>query len=419
MLGLAVDPRAARRRTHRGFRCIAAVVLIVGFAASYVVTSATGQQASRDVPASALKTVAFVNPRVGYGMFEQRSPVRCEDVVAKTVDGGAQFTSPVRVTSFDCDGDAPVGALAFDAHGDGFLYGPRLYVTHDGGRSWARDAQPGQVLAVSAIGRSVWMVEDGCFTLPPEGGPQRCPLRVIESRDGGRTWAPAPSEPAGATLYGAAYDSLQSAYGQTWLVRVSRLAAYLLSTPYRTEASRGSAPLWYTDDGATSWTTRRIVCDKVGAQSPAFSVVLSQARDGTLVAVCSGEGSAGFEPKAVAVSTDDGRTWSERGPCTTALDSCSRNPLTFGYLGEVDAVSAGTADLIGMRSSLLVTHDGGVHWRKAGTIGSVNGPPDEVLFFDPEHGVVVGQANTATAQATIWHTSNGGRSWTAVTPRVS
>jgi len=32
---------------------------------------------------------------------------------------------------------------------------------------------------------------------------------------------------------------------------------------------------------------------------------------------------------------------------------------------------------------------------------------------------VVGQANTATAQATIWHTSNGGRSWTAVTPRVS
>jgi hypothetical protein len=42
-----------------------------------------------------------------------------------------------------------------------------------------------------------------------------------------------------------------------------------------------------------------------------------------------------------------------------------------------------------------------------------------VIFFDPAHGIVLGRANTATSPITIWHTSDGGRSWGALAPRVS
>jgi photosystem II stability/assembly factor-like uncharacterized protein len=143
-----------------------------------------------------LLAIAFFNPEHGYGLFEEEQGHACQEFIGSTSDGGATFTSVVRVAS--CSGSSPIGSsLAFDDHGDGFIFGTTaLYVTHDGGSTWAPSPQPGTVLAVQALGLSVWMVETGC---PPTTGPQSpCPLRLIESNDGGRTWAPVsvPADPS-------------------------------------------------------------------------------------------------------------------------------------------------------------------------------------------------------------------------------
>ncbi|MGO8872911.1 MAG: WD40/YVTN/BNR-like repeat-containing protein [Acidimicrobiales bacterium] len=95
------------------------------------------------------------------------------------------------------------------------------------------------------------------------------------------------------------------------------------------------------------------------------------------------------------------------------------SPLNFGYLGEIDATSAGTAYVVGTRSPLLVTRDGGASWQAQQAVGDVTGGSAQVVFFDSTHGVVLGRQNTATAPVAIWHTSDGGVHWTTLAPVVA
>jgi photosystem II stability/assembly factor-like uncharacterized protein len=351
-------------------------------------------------PASQLAAAAFTSPTVGYGLFEQQGTTTCTDSVGITADGGARFTALARVTSWRCAGSAPAGWLAFDEEGDGFLYGPELFTSHDGGASWAPSTQPGAVLAVDAVGRSVWMLEQVCAAGAHSSD---CPLRLLESADGGRSFAPARHQPP-LTLARTFVVDPGSAQGQSWLVRVNARAAYALAPP----SAGDSAPLLFTSDGGGSWTRRTSPC-------PAgLSTVLSLAPGGALFAVCAGQPSAGAQGKSSAVSTDGGRSWTAHAPCPNG-NICA-TALSQGYLGEVVATSASTAFVIGDRSPLLVTRNGGASWTALPAVGDINGEPAQVAFFGPTDGLVLGRASTATAPVTIWDTADGGSSWTAVVP---
>jgi hypothetical protein len=373
---------------------IAVAALTVAIALS------AGGAFSASAPAPELEAVAFSSPTAGHGLFEQESPTTCTDSVGATSDGGARFTALARVTSWRCANSAPAGWLTFDDAGDGFLYGPKLFTSHDGGVNWAPSAQPGAVVAVVAVGRSVWMLEQVCTAGTHSAN---CPLRLLESGDGGRHFAPAPRQPP-LTLSRTFVVDPGSAQGQSWLVRVNARAAYVLAPP----SAGGSAPLLYTSDGGDSWTGRTSPC-------PAgLSTVLSVAPGGALFAVCAGEPSAGAQSKSSAVSTDGGRSWTAHAPCPN-LNICA-TALSQGYLGEVAATSASTAFVVGDRSPLLLTRDGGGAWRALPDVGDVNGEPAQVAFFGRSDGLVLGRANTSTAAVTIWHTADGGRDWSAVVP---
>jgi photosystem II stability/assembly factor-like uncharacterized protein len=92
---------------------------------------------------------------------------------------------------------------------------------------------------------------------------------------------------------------------------------------------------------------------------------------------------------------------------------CTRAALTYGYLGSIAAISSTTAFTIGDRGSLLVTHDAGRTWRYDGAVNDGAGGPAQVTFLSAKQGLVM-LANSTT----IWHTSNGGRTWTAVAVRT-
>lgn len=172
------------------------------------------------------------------------------------------------------------------------------------------------------------------------------------------------------------------------------------------------AALWFTGDAGASWSRRSVRCG-----IDALSVVVSAAPDGTLLAVCAGQPSAGFQAKSTARSTDEGRSWAVHLPCPGKVLDCP--PLNFGYLGEVDAVSGRTAFLVGGRSSLLVTSDGGIRWRMARpVIGDTGGGTSQVIFFSRSRGLVLGDDANDNELPAIWHTSDGGARWSAVLPRA-
>lgn len=142
-----------------------------------------------------LVSVAFFNATSGYGVFSIGQTPNCQIAVASTSDGGADFRSPVTVAS--CSAVGSSASLAFDDHGDGFLYSATdtvLYESHDGGSSWTASPQAGDVLSVEALGYSVWMLTVQCpVTSPPPDLDATCQLSVRESTDGGGRGGQAPA----------------------------------------------------------------------------------------------------------------------------------------------------------------------------------------------------------------------------------
>jgi photosystem II stability/assembly factor-like uncharacterized protein len=358
-------------------------------------------------PADQLTAIAFFDPTTGYGLFMRQRQPTCEAVVGSTTDGGAMFSSLTVVTSWSCPSAAPVQKLAFDDQGDGFLYDPDLFVTHDGGTSWTQVPQSGVVVSVEALGSSVWAVESSCPAPTDLGNP--CPMRLLESDDGGLTWD-AVAVPSGATTDGLG--------AQTWLVRLSATAGYLASNPtFNFGGQASTAPLWYTADSGRTWSARQVDCG-----FNALTDAISAAPDGTLVAVCANQPSAGSQPKSTVRSTDGGYTWTTMTSCpggtgVVTFSCATAPPLVAGYLGEIDAVTADTVYLVGGRSSLLVTHNGGATWAVVETtIGDTSDGTQNVIFFNPSDGVVLGEDGQNDDVVTIWSTSDGGATWQAVVP---
>ena len=303
--------------------------------------------------------------------------------------------------------------MAADGHGDVFLYYPRLYVSHDGGGRWAVRHEPGPILAVAAIGRSVTMVYADCRR-SVRAAAHGCVLHVLESADRGRTWASSPAQPPGATAHSVGGTVVTGgADSQTWLVRTGPSSAYLLSNPSR----NGTAPLWFTDNSGASWAQQQIPCGL------ALSITLSAAPDGTLMAVCAGQPSAGQQMKSAARSTDGGLTWTVHPACPPPHLTCRGDALDFGYLGQIAAVTSRITYLVGDRSSLLVTNDGGIHWLPVRPlIGDSGNGIFQVTFFSRRDGIVLGDDASNNELPTIWSTTDGGLHWSRVTvsfPRPS
>ncbi len=393
-----------------------------GAATSASSTAATGSHpvqsppASRTVPIAPdvanaqLVSLAMASPTRGYGMFDTSAGARCEALSGRTADGGARFGSPALVTSWSCGGNPPVTAIAADGSGDEFAYGPQLYISRNATGTWLASPQPGAVLAVSALGRSVWMMLAKCDAAS-------CRLVLVESADGGRTWRRARTQPPGATARAMAggRPAGEPAAGQTWLVRTGLDSGYVMSSPaVNPRGQPDVAPLWYTANAGVTWSRRQLPCGL-----DALSAVLSAAPGGPLTAVCAAEPSAGSQVKSAATSVNGGRTWTLRViPCPQLAAAC-RDPLVGGYLSEIAAVSARTIYLAGVRSSLLVSTDGGARWTAVRPlIGDGSGGTFQVSFFGRADGLVLGDDSGSNEAITIWCTTDSGRTWSKAVPTL-
>ena len=140
-------------------------------------STSTTQTSTTTAPSGALPTggpvpagfhpvsVTFVSPTVGYVLGTAGKC--CTAVMLRTTDGGTHWQSvpPPPVTVRPGPGQSGgASSVRFASPLDGWVFGPKLYATHDGGKTWQDLSVHGSVLALETSDRVVVAVVSPCQT---------------------------------------------------------------------------------------------------------------------------------------------------------------------------------------------------------------------------------------------------------------
>jgi hypothetical protein len=361
-------------------------------------------------PSELIEKVAFFNAENGDGLFDENGPSSCSWAVASTDDGGATFSRRVTVAPRPCDNTESIASFAFDDHGDGFILGSSLYVSHDDGMTWAAARTDGVVLSIVPLGPSVWMLESRC---PSASDGTTCPLVLQQSTDGGRSWVNSVTLPVTTTFGDGPTGPGEG--GWTWLVRTSVSSALILVPPplgILPNQAPGRGTLLSTSSGGAQWQQQMAPCS---IQGPSTALI-SQAPDGTIWSACAGEPGAGNQFKAFARSTNGGDSWISEAHCDLLSSGADCPPgASGGYLGNLAGLSSTTALIDGGRNTVWRTADGGMNWNEpSAAVGMDPNGTGSLFFANPLDGWVV--TESYGAGGALWHTDNGGHSWSQVWP---
>lgn len=366
-----------------------------------IVGAVLGPYAAGDAPATAgrppnwLMDFHFVDSEHGWalGTTCAGSPTCSTVVVTATTDGGRTWHSlgaPSALPGWRGDnGPLRVGSIRFADRKHGWVYGPAMFSTADGGRTWQKDRQGGNVVSFAIAGGSAWAIEGGC----PGDSSKPCHYALYAEAVGGTGWQRVGPLPTVLS-------------GRPWLARRGAKTGWILSTEVIRE-SRETSTLVRTDDAGRSWRLLPSPC--VGNPFDGRVEAVS-AHD--LYAVCGGEPGAGNQLKSFAVSRDGGAHWRTiAGQADYRSRPRGSGLGVGGYLDGMSAPDKGNIWITLDRGTLIHSLDGGRRWRDAIPLGIVNpgdGEVGPVQFVDPQHGWVAGQ--TALLPM-IFRTTDGGQHW--------
>jgi photosystem II stability/assembly factor-like uncharacterized protein len=239
----------------------------------------------------------------------------------------------------------------------------------------------------------VWRLEKAC-------GPQRdsCHVMLMTSSDYGRRWGEADPPAIGTT--GAQ------------LIWPSQQVAYVLSDRGDTsiEARRSDPVLARTSDGGKSWTTLRPPCSGYangsvyeGPGSGGWDLAASTSED--LWLVCQDPAASGaMQRKHLFRSSDGGVTWS--------ADLGTPNAPAGGY---TVAASPTRACRGASQGTITCTRDSGRTWFVPVADGAKSSYDEGILkvfqFVDDRHGWGFGRDLTTGDFTALWHTTDGGETW--------
>jgi hypothetical protein len=309
-----------------------------------------------------------------------------------TTDGGATWaragTQSLAVAPNDahvCQQQGCVSHVRFASATLGYLWGPDLLMTSDGGGTWRRQPTP-QVLSLEVAGPSVIRL------VTPQGYPG--PAEIDRAPLGSTVWTALPVSnpgvfggsvvPSGATLYVAFFG--HTAGG----------------------AADAHTSFARSGDGGSTWTAFGDPCGGTGsAELDAWSP--AAAPGGVLAVLCVPRVAAGGAP-SVSVSTDAGSHFGplrilpaiagtpDRG--TTMLAAMSANSLAVALPGGPDRARAA-----------LWSGDGGRTWRQ-----TLSAPPASTLLYGYGPQGWLGFEDTLVGRLSfpphgLWTTHDSGQTW--------
>lgn len=277
--------------------------------------------------------------------------------------------------------------IRFASTSIGYLFGPALFVTRDGGRHWARTPGP----LVEALQPGVGHVLRVAYA--HSGCPGPCGRVIQEAAPGSSSWH---------TVLALGRTDAAFQGGPAQIVR----AGSAIYVPVYGNLAAGDWPtiIFRSLDGGLRWTQ---VTDPCGRSAKTFyaAVGLAVTRGGFVAAACSPLDLT--SPALVVTSTDNARFWGPARPVPgTAIDAgliAATNPC---HLVVASAPVSGSGPFT---YRLLTSSDGGRHWKISVTDPEqiVSGTPATAYlgFEDQNSGWWVGFANT------IWVTHGAGTHW--------
>jgi photosystem II stability/assembly factor-like uncharacterized protein len=323
---------------------------------------------------STVDDLTFVSPTVGWLLAAAPCPTGTCPAIVHTTDGGHTWT---KLASPPADVPAAGASIRFANAQTGYLYSSTLlYLTKDGGATWAK--QSGHADAIEVSNGTALRIASTVPACAPG-----CAYRILRATVGGGQWATVAS-PADIA-------------GRAQLLRTGHRAFAAL---YRNPAGALGAHadlLTSSDDGAT-WTVRADPCGtSQGVES--VSVRMAVADDGSMTMLCYVRGGTGST--FVVTSTDGGASFGPQRP----------TPTPGMAVGAASARTLFVSVLDGATIHLYRSEDGGSTWVVAATA------PDHVTQGEVPEGLLGFQTGREgwwlSGRGTAFATTDAGHTWTA------
>jgi photosystem II stability/assembly factor-like uncharacterized protein len=347
--------------------------------------SASAQSASGSPPPPKgfeADSSSFVLAQAGFVLGARGcSELPCKALLQKTVNGGKTWTSvPAPAVSlvpiYTRSPASAVSSVQFENASDGWLFGPALWATTDGGRKWQRMSVPGEVIAVAASDGVAFAVSE-----PASGGLDQA--KLYESQVGTTSWT---------LVHGIAPQNALTVFGHSVWAGV---------------ASGADGNLWTSTDSGKHWSTLPFRCPS-GTIS-ASAVAAASTADAAIGCSDQGFPQPGFSIKKVFTSSNGGRTFQR----------AAGSPPEAGQIGTL-AMPTGRPQVITMLAASGATYlyqsvSGGKTW--GGTVYSDGGLDMRNLAYvsgTTGYAVRFNGGPVIAYSLGLLKTSNAGATWEAV-----
>jgi len=350
-------------------------------------------------PNFAASSVTFVSQYTGWVIGQAGTPGHCGPPdpnictsVARTSDSGHTWHGiPAPVTG-PPDGGTGVSQVRSLDGMHGWAFGPQLYATHDGGRSWHRiPTHAMRVTGLETVNGVAFAIWARCAGTGADFAAGCTSFSLYSSPAGLDDWTPV----AGVTGLGASGGAPASAQLVLTGSRGYLLApgGHLFSGPVISRAH------WHLVTSAPGAPVA-LPCAPGAAEADGHPLQAMLASTGPgLALLCPGQASGGTQAKTLYYSADRGRTWNRAGvaPAPGTAMSLSGSPSGPVMVATSDGIDVSTS----------APGNGTVSWRAARGAGAPGGY-SYVGMTTSQQGVAVPVRLGLDA---IWFTYDGGAHW--------
>lgn len=351
-------------------------------------------------------SVTFIGPHTGAVIGQAGTPGHCATSDCTSLAGTSNYgvswygvNAPVVGAP---DGSTGVGQIRFLNINDGWAFGPALWVTHNGGGSWAPENTFGlRVIDLETAGNRAFALLAACTGSGPQYAADCTNVSLYSSPAGSDQWAPVPGPTASLSAVPADSQpfsaSLVLTAGRGYLLAPS---GELLSGPLTGSAWTVASPAVPCPPGPLGSAGQAAAA----LPSDELPAALLAADSGGLVLVCAGVMEAApagsSQSKTVFVSSDGGMQFTAVGTPPAA-----GNALAL-------ATQPGGLVLLATDAGIYRSSDGGKTWQLAqgSPAGAVPGQPgfSYVGMTSARSGVAL-PADPGLHQ--VFTTSDGGVTW--------